>query len=126
MLGQLRVEGISLEKNGVLLIRVLHQLSSVVSLQSVVQEGLDVRLSDSLQFPDKKESVPDVLIGRPEAQVDLCVNYLGDRVDEHQHSLLEDLGAVCEVPDIAESEDCVDDLGLLEGVYLKRVALKGL
>ena len=56
---------------------------------------------------DQQEGVPNVLVGEAAVQGDLHVHDLGDGVHKLHHLLLQHLCGICELPDVAEAEDCI-------------------
>mmetsp|Transcript_45141 Transcript_45141/g.119363 ORF Transcript_45141/g.119363 Transcript_45141/m.119363 type:complete len:539 (-) Transcript_45141:150-1766(-) len=74
------------------------------------------------QAPDQQETVADVLVGGAVIIVDATVNYLTDLIDEDHDLLLKHLRRICEVPDVAETDDGVDLLPRHHGVDPRRPA----
>ena len=60
------------------------------------------------ELPDEQKGVADVLVGRAAVQRDLAVDDAGDRVDEAHDLLLEHLGGVGELPDVAKPKNAGD------------------
>mmetsp|Transcript_10788 Transcript_10788/g.31943 ORF Transcript_10788/g.31943 Transcript_10788/m.31943 type:complete len:219 (+) Transcript_10788:821-1477(+) len=57
------------------------------------------------QAPREEEGVPNVLVGAAEKLMDAGMHHVRDPVDEDHDLVLQDLGRVGEIPDVAETED---------------------
>mmetsp|Transcript_38125 Transcript_38125/g.83329 ORF Transcript_38125/g.83329 Transcript_38125/m.83329 type:complete len:207 (-) Transcript_38125:119-739(-) len=60
------------------------------------------------QSPHQQESLSDILVRRPGILIHDAVNYFRDLIDKHHHLVLQDLGGIGKILNVAVAKDAVD------------------